>query len=311
MDPEPGRCRRTDGKKWRCSRDVLSDQKYCERHMHRGRQRSRKHVEVTENILKSNSDKTVNSNKTRTIKPHDTTKKNSNLSLQFPASLQPIGPSSNTSDKVCSAATPVSTTSSHVNSRNNGNANVKNDSSARSTYITTYNGSNESFKIKRSSRNILSNSNNGTVASGFDFPPKSVLRRGVGCDTSGRALTETEPQRCRRTDGRKWRCSGDVLPEQKYCLQHMHRGVKKLIAPSDSVTVALSPPPLAMPKKTDSGINVNTGLSITPVSSHRILISDDETTSTSGSSSDATTITDDENTSDSSKFIVRARTSDV
>ncbi|KAF2299496.1 hypothetical protein GH714_032253 [Hevea brasiliensis] len=28
-DLEPGRCRRTDGKKWRCSRDVARDQKYC------------------------------------------------------------------------------------------------------------------------------------------------------------------------------------------------------------------------------------------------------------------------------------------
>ena len=46
MDPEPGRCRRTDGKKWRCSRDVVAGQKYCERHMHRGRNRSRKPVET-------------------------------------------------------------------------------------------------------------------------------------------------------------------------------------------------------------------------------------------------------------------------
>eukprot|EP00252_Welwitschia_mirabilis_P013937 TRINITY_DN3088_c0_g1_i3.p1 TRINITY_DN3088_c0_g1~~TRINITY_DN3088_c0_g1_i3.p1 ORF type:complete len:603 (-),score=61.55 TRINITY_DN3088_c0_g1_i3:625-2433(-) len=44
-DSEPGRCRRTDGKKWRCSRDAAPDQKYCERHMHRGRPRSRKPVE--------------------------------------------------------------------------------------------------------------------------------------------------------------------------------------------------------------------------------------------------------------------------
>jgi hypothetical protein len=43
-DPEPGRCRRTDGKKWRCGRDVVPDQKYCERHVHRGRNRSRKHA---------------------------------------------------------------------------------------------------------------------------------------------------------------------------------------------------------------------------------------------------------------------------
>ncbi|KAK8557063.1 hypothetical protein V6N13_035168 [Hibiscus sabdariffa] len=46
MDPEPGRCQRTDGKKWRCSRDVVTGQKYCERHVHRGRNRSRKPVEM-------------------------------------------------------------------------------------------------------------------------------------------------------------------------------------------------------------------------------------------------------------------------
>ncbi|XP_050364054.1 growth-regulating factor 6-like [Argentina anserina] len=44
-DPEPGRCRRTDGKKWRCWRDAVPDQKYCERHINRGRHRSRKPVE--------------------------------------------------------------------------------------------------------------------------------------------------------------------------------------------------------------------------------------------------------------------------
>ncbi|KAJ4835897.1 hypothetical protein Tsubulata_006156 [Turnera subulata] len=52
-DPEPGRCRRTDGKKWRCSRDVAPDQKYCERHMNRGRPRSRKPVEVHANNKKA------------------------------------------------------------------------------------------------------------------------------------------------------------------------------------------------------------------------------------------------------------------
>ncbi|GMQ08164.1 hypothetical protein CsSME_00052017 [Camellia sinensis var. sinensis] len=46
VDPEPGRCRRTDGKKWRCSKEAHPDSKYCERHMHRGRHRSRKPVEV-------------------------------------------------------------------------------------------------------------------------------------------------------------------------------------------------------------------------------------------------------------------------
>ncbi|KAJ8631918.1 hypothetical protein MRB53_025254 [Persea americana] len=53
-DPEPGRCRRTDGKKWRCSKDAYPDSKYCERHMHRGRNRSRKPVE-THTISQSSS----------------------------------------------------------------------------------------------------------------------------------------------------------------------------------------------------------------------------------------------------------------
>ncbi|CAA0837881.1 Growth-regulating factor 4 [Striga hermonthica] len=46
MDPEPGRCRRTDGKKWRCSRDVVPGHRYCDRHVHRGKYRSRKPVET-------------------------------------------------------------------------------------------------------------------------------------------------------------------------------------------------------------------------------------------------------------------------
>ncbi|KAK8652903.1 hypothetical protein V6N13_126926 [Hibiscus sabdariffa] len=44
-DPEPGRCRRTDGKKWRCSWDAVANKKYCEKHINRGCHRSRKHVE--------------------------------------------------------------------------------------------------------------------------------------------------------------------------------------------------------------------------------------------------------------------------
>ncbi|KAG6475890.1 hypothetical protein ZIOFF_065120 [Zingiber officinale] len=47
VDPEPGRCRRTDGKKWRCSKEAFPDSKYCERHIHRGKGRSRKPVELS------------------------------------------------------------------------------------------------------------------------------------------------------------------------------------------------------------------------------------------------------------------------
>lgn len=54
-DPEPGRCRRTDGKKWRCSKEVFPNKKYCERHMQRGRQRSRKLVEPSQPINTANT----------------------------------------------------------------------------------------------------------------------------------------------------------------------------------------------------------------------------------------------------------------
>ncbi|CAL9091485.1 unnamed protein product [Musa acuminata var. zebrina] len=58
FDPEPGRCRRTDGKKWRCSKDAHPESRYCERHMHRGRNRSRKPVE-SQPVAPSQSASTV------------------------------------------------------------------------------------------------------------------------------------------------------------------------------------------------------------------------------------------------------------
>ncbi|XP_076947322.1 growth-regulating factor 12-like [Bidens hawaiensis] len=50
MEAEPGRCKRTDGKKWRCSKQVVTGYKYCERHLHRGRSRSRKDVEADKHV---------------------------------------------------------------------------------------------------------------------------------------------------------------------------------------------------------------------------------------------------------------------
>ncbi|CAN0877964.1 Growth-regulating factor 5 [Linum grandiflorum] len=60
-DPEPGRCRRTDGKKWRCAKEAYPDSKYCERHMHRGKNRSRSKP-VVDVISSSNSYTNVNGN---------------------------------------------------------------------------------------------------------------------------------------------------------------------------------------------------------------------------------------------------------
>ncbi|KDP40704.1 hypothetical protein JCGZ_24703 [Jatropha curcas] len=73
-DPEPGRCRRTDGKKWRCSKEAYPDSKYCERHMHRGRNRSRKPVELTSTTT------TTATTTAATITMPSTTMNNRNLS---------------------------------------------------------------------------------------------------------------------------------------------------------------------------------------------------------------------------------------
>ncbi|KAK4752296.1 hypothetical protein SAY87_021094 [Trapa incisa] len=46
MIPDPERCRRTDGKKWRCSKKVVPHQKYCESHVNRGQQRWRRPLQI-------------------------------------------------------------------------------------------------------------------------------------------------------------------------------------------------------------------------------------------------------------------------
>ncbi|XP_027332451.1 growth-regulating factor 1-like [Abrus precatorius] len=77
-DPEPGRCRRTDGKKWRCSRDAVVDQKYCERHINRGRHRSRKPVEGQSGHALTNPTTTTTST------PNTSSKLNASSSVVVP-----------------------------------------------------------------------------------------------------------------------------------------------------------------------------------------------------------------------------------
>ncbi|GMY36412.1 growth-regulating factor 1-like isoform X3 [Fagus crenata] len=82
IDPEPGRCRRTDGKKWRCSKEAFPDSKYCERHMHRGKNRSRKPVE----ILKTTSTTMTNSTNPSTPTISSITKNHSIAATLTPTS---------------------------------------------------------------------------------------------------------------------------------------------------------------------------------------------------------------------------------
>ncbi|KAF7830779.1 growth-regulating factor 2 isoform X2 [Senna tora] len=89
-DPEPGRCRRTDGKKWRCSRDVAPNHKYCERHMHRGRPRSRKPVEVQPNTNTNTPNNDNNNN--QQIKRARQDYHHQNNSNPFPTSGVTVAP---------------------------------------------------------------------------------------------------------------------------------------------------------------------------------------------------------------------------
>lgn len=111
---------------------------------------------------------------------------------------------------------------------------------------------------------------------------------GSGCTT----IMEAEPQRCRRTDGKKWQCRRDALPDQKYCEAHMHRGAKRVgVNPEYSRSFQATPAWTAhtsctQTRNLDSGINLNT----VPASPQHIA-SDNSSSSTS--TSDATTITDE------------------
>ncbi|PWA53406.1 WRC-like protein [Artemisia annua] len=60
------------------------------------------------------------------------------------------------------------------------------------------------------------------------LPLTSVAQQcGTSSNNHTSVLAVNDSERCRRTDGKKWRCSNTVLPEQKYCEQHMRGSAKK------------------------------------------------------------------------------------
>ncbi|KAF3972811.1 hypothetical protein ACB098_06G195600 [Castanea mollissima] len=327
MDPEPGRCRRTDGKKWRCGKNVVPDQKYCERHMHRGRQRSRKPVEAFK--IASPSESTPSNKLTDKLVELKTKHGNSTavgLQLMTPSSTNSANshstsstsntntPSSNigcNKNEICDAVTariPISattipatvtasiTTTPATAPTLTANSNNKID---HNTYRKDMSGNYACYNgTMKSSRKRFNNINIG-MTMGLDFSPKSVLQV-QGCSGScfgDRNGNELEPGRCRRTDGKKWRCSRDVVPDQKYCEQHMHRGAKKRVVASQTISVPpvstaashRAPPYCStnIPNKAACAIP-NTNLSISIQASPQLIHNDEKSTS---SSSD-TTITD-------------------
>ncbi|KAL9264335.1 Growth-regulating factor 4-like protein, partial [Drosera capensis] len=102
LDPEPGRCRRTDGKKWRCSKEAYPDSKYCERHMHRGKNRSRKPVEALAATPPANA-ATITAGSASALSVSSMNKNNTDCganpsSFHSLSSLPPMGSSDNSYD---------------------------------------------------------------------------------------------------------------------------------------------------------------------------------------------------------------------
>ncbi|WOG90434.1 hypothetical protein DCAR_0209678 [Daucus carota subsp. sativus] len=268
MDPEPGRCRRTDGNKWRCRKDVIPNAKYCERHMHRGRSRKRA---------------------SQKIKSHDHDDAITKVSTPDPEKQQKKIPSSNESKGLTCSTTAVATFSANGKSKTAGEF-VEKDKSSRLDAL------NSSYQtVIRFSNCIIiwiplyrenSDSRNGVNTGSGDNKNKNDKGNSTNVSSfqvyEHRGVTADETQRCKRTDGKRWRCSKEAIPQQKYCDSHMHRGSKRCKSSSKAEIVTAASEALA-------------SISAVKCAQPTVVNLD---SSTSGSSSDAATVTDtDENTS--------------
>ncbi|XVF79919.1 hypothetical protein PTKIN_Ptkin15bG0029200 [Pterospermum kingtungense] len=299
VDPEPGRCRRTDGKKWRCSKNVIPDQKYCEQHMHRGCRRSRKLVEPSQITLPD----------TKTLLKDSNEESENSKNLPTPVSFLHMNLSS------CSTRTSRVNTAMESNNVRSNRDSISTNATTSSSIITVTNNHHQNHckrsknspktsekgeeKLPDSDSNIINRSDMSgikaaainSITPGLGFSPKSVLQV-LGCSNSHVYKTEKElePGRCRRTDGKRWRCRRDVIPDQKYCARHMHRGAKKQVVVSQPVaipTIGDRPPSRLTVTKKTAGATLSTSLSISTPSPQ--LIAQDEKSTSSGSE---TTISD-------------------
>lgn len=248
MDPEPGRCRRTDGKKWRCHHAVVPNQKYCERHMHRGSKRSRKLVEgSTQASMNPGALNLVNTN------PKNAPSNEHRIKFLENLNQKPLPPTHQN---------PMSSHSSVGGSI--GAKNCPTRVMIRVPCLTSAAKFNENNEQKNAGKHnsIMKDRIAGiSLSSGLDFSPKSVLQGGQKCAqiTNPKNDPNAEAGRCRRTDGKKWRCYKSVLPDQKYCACHINRGTKRPVALSASGDAA-SDVKFFGPEEAEMGKHPNNGL---------------------------------------------------
>ncbi|XP_020203332.1 growth-regulating factor 9 isoform X2 [Cajanus cajan] len=263
LDQEPHRCRRTDGKKWRCGKNVVPGQKYCERHMHRGRNRSRKPVETSQansclTTKPSNKSHTINKPASRTqfqisnpkrkaIQPYDTPSSATPRSLRV-ANCSSANNRSKNIVRYAEYLTPISSASMACSGSTLATAVAPKVVATFSTVAVAAVASDNKSCLKicqkdDQSKSCISNNisvrsggkgsivgdTNG-ISTGIGFSPRSVLQACNPSYLNDRTNMEPAPGRCRRTDGKKWQCKSAVLPGQKYCATHMHRGAKKRFA---------------------------------------------------------------------------------
>lgn len=293
-DPEPGRCRRTDGKKWRCKKDVIPGQKYCGPHMHRGR-RSRKPVEPSEYVMRSD-DTSIGSKRSKLYASSDDPGSKCAPASSKTSCLSSTSRNYQNNSIEYSSATPRFSNSGNGSEKQDSHmtCNIKDTTNCIKTpsFIAGDNADSKNIDFSHISASKTNQNHNcgdarndGALVPIFGTSTKSDLQPTTG--------SETEPQRCRRSDGKKWRCSKKVVPCQKYCETHMHRGANRKKLASVSVVFPPSKPSSYMfcpPENDGTGRNLNSSLSIYAIAARQNITDDD---SYSNSISDATTITDE------------------
>ncbi|KAK4795217.1 hypothetical protein SAY86_013211 [Trapa natans] len=239
MIPDMERCRRTDGKKWRCNKNVVPHHKYCERHVNRGQQRCRRPLEIS---------RIASPSQRRTMSRMNDDIRQAKVDISLGLGLN----------------TDIS---SDVNSRNKSSLGDKDGYGASAAIAPS--GSSSAGNQDRGYvgyRPILPKNgldrNNDVIRMNV-FPrlehwPSFILQGQANRPWPKSKGVEfiPDPWRCRRTDGKKWQCSRTALPDQKYCERHIHRGSKRpseATRPFGGSVINVGPPTTSFMAQNSSG----------------------------------------------------------
>ncbi|GBG60224.1 hypothetical protein CBR_g3467 [Chara braunii] len=200
-----GRCRRTDGKSWCCPRPAIPGQKYCEKHMHRGRL-YQKIVPTTAGgnmTAESAVEKGQEGGQAANPCPMQVDQvQASRDSRAMPmVKVEEAGSVEASSGKCMLLPGPSPGSVPDMGTSGAGGTDMRE--------VPTQ---------------------GGVPAQGAVAGPGGVPAQGAGTGQGGRPGTPAgkdgaqEIETCRRTDGKKWKCTRACVPGQKYCEKHVNRG---------------------------------------------------------------------------------------